>query len=160
MLPDQDKEMAKLPPEVRARVEALVKSDSRIAGISVERVKCEEMGPHDHEDEKKTPIRTVKMTPKVLKKVREAIAWKDKVANPALQRLNAAVVRAKAEADKIYRESDVVKEGFWALIAVEMGLSSKKYEMDINEKTGEVEIMSVRPGHDGLEEDKKPSKKK
>ena len=88
---------------------------------------------NDDDEETRTPIRSVKMTPGVLKLNKEAAAWAEKAAKKTVE-LQEAMKKLTLQAEEI-------KERLWSTVALEMGLTSTRYPaMAVNDETGEVDI--------------------
>ncbi len=139
MIPNQEEEMAKLPPGVRAQVEKLVAGNDDIAGIKVIGVPRDaatlggRVGDGDEFDGKK-PIRSVKLTPKLLALTEEIAAFSKKAAAEA-KRLDERKAALMSQARDL-------KSKVWAHVAVDMGFSLARFEMQINHDRKELEIMT------------------
>lgn len=91
------------------------------------------------------PIRSMKLTPKLVKFIKESEKWKkEKIKEYEGYRDEEAAFKKKNEERKAkaLAEIEEVKEKMKALVNVEMGISSVTHDFRINVETLELEILS------------------
>lgn len=139
MIPNQEEEMAKLPPGVREQVEKFVKDNPEsVAGIKVvgiPRIALDGESEDDGDGFKgMKPLRSVKLTPKLVALAKEIQDFAKKGA--------AEIKKMRERHDELQSRGRELKSKVWAHVAVETGFNLSRFEMNINHDTNELEIMT------------------
>lgn len=86
------------------------------------------------------PLRSMKLTPKLAKRVKEDKVWLDDL-KKKVEKLKAKKDAIEAEAEALLTAAKDRKEALNALVIVEMGISTNRSVFRINHETFELEIM-------------------
>lgn len=93
------------------------------------------------------PIRTIKLTPKLAKRVKEDTAWL-KATKAKAEKLDGERKVLDEKGRLLLEEAKQRKESLDALTIVEMGISTRRNAFRINDQTMELEVLFEKPDFD------------